>query len=343
MQKPSHILLIRLSAMGDVAMVVPVLRILSNTYPELKITVVSKGFFKPFFDDIPNVGFLEADVYGEHKGLGLRKISRNARKLGIDAVADLHNVIRSKAISLHLKINGIKSITIDKGRSAKKALTRHQDKVFMPLKSTHQRYADVFSQLGYSVDLEKQILPVRKGKSAKLQTLMGLDTKKFIGIAPYAAYKSKMYPLESMKEVISKLDAQGTFKIFLFGGGQKEIESLRAMEMQFQSVTCIAGSLTFEEELALISNLDLMLSMDSGNGHIAAMYGVPVVTLWGVTHPFAGFAPFGQPKENSICSDRSKYPLIPTSIYGNKYLAHYETAMDTITPKQIIDKILEVL
>lgn len=343
MQKPRHILLIRLSAMGDVAMVVPILRILTNTYPELKITVVSKGFFKPFFDDIPNVGFLEADVYGEHKGLGLRKLSSEAKKLGIDAVADLHNVIRSKIISSFLKINGIRGITIDKGRAAKKALTSYQAKVFRPLKSTHQCYADVFSQLGYSIDLEKPILSVRKGKSAKLQTLMGLDSKKYIGIAPYAAYKSKMYPLESMKEVISKLDAHGTFKIFLFGGGQKEIESLRDMEMQFHSVTCIAGSLTFEEELVLISNLDLMLSMDSGNGHIAAMYGVPVITLWGVTHPFAGFAPFGQPEKNSICSDRSKYPLIPTSIYGNKYPADYETSMDTISPKQIVDKILDLL
>ena len=58
--------------------------------------------------------------------------------------------------------------------------------------------------------------------------------------------------------------------------------------------------------------------MDSGNGHLAAMYGIPVITVWGVTHPYAGFAPFLQPEENSITADREQFPLIPTSVYGNK-------------------------
>lgn len=343
MQKPSHILLIRLSAMGDVAMVVPVLRILTQSYPELKITVVSRGFYKPFFDDIPNVGFLEADVYGVHKGLGLRKLSNDAGKLGIDAIADLHNVIRSQVISLFLRMKGIKSVSIDKGRTDKKALTSHQNKIFKSLKTTHQRYADVFSQLGYPIDLKTLILSPRKKPSPKIQTLLGIEPKKYIGIAPFAAYQGKMYPLELMEEVISKLDAQGTFRIYLFGGGKSEIESLRSIEKRYNSITRIAGNLTFDEEIALISNLDVMLSMDSGNGHIAAMYGIPVITLWGVTHPFAGFATFGQPEENNLCADRTKYPKIPTSIYGNKYPASYENNMETIAPKEVVDKILSTL
>ena len=62
MALPKHILVIRLSAMGDVAMTVPVISVLRKTYPDLKITILSRPFFKPLFDGIPNIEFLEADV-----------------------------------------------------------------------------------------------------------------------------------------------------------------------------------------------------------------------------------------------------------------------------------------
>src|SRR5690606_9395888 len=122
MAKPSHILVIRLSAMGDVAMAVPVLRVFSQTYPDVKITVLSRPFFKPLFEGIPNLDFLEADVKGRHKRFGIFKLANEAKDLGIDAVADFHNVIRSKIISKYLKFKGLKTATIDKGRAEKKAL-----------------------------------------------------------------------------------------------------------------------------------------------------------------------------------------------------------------------------
>jgi len=88
-----------------------------------------------------------------------------------------------------------------------------------------------------------------------------------------------------------------------------------------------------------MAQLDVMLSMDSGNGHLAAMYGVPVVSLWGVTHPYAGFAPFKQ-ETHCILSDREEYPAIPTSIYGNKVPEGYEEVMRTITPQMVIEKLM---
>ena len=93
----------------------------------------------------------------------------------------------------------------------------------------------------------------------------------------------------------------------------------------------------------IISNLDLMISMDSANGHLAAMYGVKVLTIWGVTHPYAGFAPLNQSSKYSILVDKNKYPKIPTSIYGNKSPEEYKQAINTITPKQIIEKIQEII
>jgi ADP-heptose:LPS heptosyltransferase len=86
-----------------------------------------------------------------------------------------------------------------------------------------------------------------------------------------------------------------------------------------------------------------MISMDSGNGHLAAMYGVPVITMWGVTHPAAGFVPFGQSVENQIVSNREEFPLIPTSVYGNKFPPGYDKVMKTISPEQIVKRVRQIL
>jgi len=344
MMQPSHILVIRLSAMGDVAMTVPVLRVLAQTYPNLKLTVLSQRQFEPLFLELPNIHFLEADVYGKHKGFfGLIKLAKEIKALRIDAVADLHNVIRSKIIARNLSLKGTQTASIDKGRAEKKKLTNAKGQDLTPLKSTHQRYADVFAALGLTIDLSTHQPIERKPLSSRLLTLIGKEPKKCIGIAPFAAYTSKMYPMDAIKEVIAHLDSLDQYRILLFGGGKEEIKELTAFESSFSSVTNVAGALVFSEELDLISNLDVMVSMDSANGHLAAMYGIPVITLWGVTHPYAGFTPFQQAEENQLLADRVKYPLIPTSVYGNKFPPDYENAMESISSERVIRKILAII
>jgi len=154
MQKDTHILVIRMSAMGDVAMTVPVIQTLLTQHPQVKITMVSKPFLKPVFDDMKGVDFFAADVQGKHKGLiGIFKLYRELKKLNINAVADLHHVLRSKILRFLFKINGLPIAFINKGRTEKKALTALRNKIFKPLKTTHQRYADVFEKLGYPINL----------------------------------------------------------------------------------------------------------------------------------------------------------------------------------------------
>ena len=332
---PKHILVIRLSAMGDVAMTIPVLRVFTEQYPEVKLTVLTREFFTPFFRDLKNVSVYAPDLKGKHEGFfGLLELSKELRILGIDAVADLHNVLRSKILKIFLL--DLKIIQVDKGRTEKKALVN--GKVFEQLKTTHQRYRDVFEKLGFPIKDSDPNFPERAELNSKTLELVGKGTKNWIGIAPFAAYKSKMYPLELMEEVINELSKN--YKILLFGG-EAEAEYLSSLEND--QIISIAGKLSLDEELDLISNLDVMLSMDSGNAHMAAMLGVKVVTLWGVTHPYAGFFPFHQNEKNALLADREKFPRIPTSIYGNKFPEGYETCMATISPKDIIEKIENII
>lgn len=344
MKTAPHILVIRLSSLGDVAMLVPVLRVLTATYPKLTVTLVTKGFLAPLFEDLKNVAVLPVDVKGDHKGiLGLFQLVKDAKKLNITGVADTHNVLRSKIVRSLLWLQAIKAASIDKARSEKKLLTRTNGGKLQALKKTHERYADVFAKLGYPIDLTKHQFPKRKVMSAKIQEITGLSSKKFIGVAPFAAHKAKMYPIYLMKKVLQQLSNSGEYAIFLFGGGATEVAQLEKLSEDFKGVTNISGKISFTQELQLISNLDIMLAMDSGNGHLAALYEIPVITLWGVTHPFLGFAPFNQPIENQLLADRTKYPLVPTSVYGNSYPDGYEKAIETISPSAIVEKVLSIL
>ncbi|MEC3963984.1 glycosyltransferase family 9 protein [Flagellimonas halotolerans] len=342
--KETHILLIRLSAMGDVAMAVPVIRALTEKYPQIQLTVLTKKPFMPIFNGLRNVQVKEADVKKRHKGLmGLWRLYKELKLLQFDAVADLHNVLRSRVLKKYFALESIPFAQIEKGRKEKKALTRPKNKVFGQLKSTHQRYADVFANLGFPIDLSIAKPLERVQLSEKVLELVQQGTKKWVGIAPFAAHEGKMYPLKSTEEIIKTINDTDKYKILLFGGGTKEVEVLERLAATYKSTLCMAGKLNLSEELQLISNLDVMLSMDSGNAHMAANYGIPVVTLWGVTHPYAGFYPFGQPLENALMADRVAYPLIPTSVYGNKVPEGYENAMKTIHPQEVLEKLLGVL
>ncbi|MEZ4853147.1 glycosyltransferase family 9 protein [Flavobacterium sp.] len=339
MAQPKNILVIRLSAMGDVAMTIPVLRAFSLQYPEVKTTVVSRPFFKPFFNDIHNLTFFAIDVKKRHKGfLGLLRLYSDLKKYKIDAVADLHNVLRSKIVRTLFALSGKKVAATDKGRTEKKALTRAENKVFKPVKSMFQRHVATFEKLGFSIDLSLPQFPEKAILSNEIIATTGKKESKWIGIAPFAQYESKVYPQDLMQQVIDDL-AKEKVKIFLFGGGKEEIEKLNALKNEHENVVVIAGKLNFEQELDLISNLDIMLSMDSGNAHIAAMLGVKVITLWGATHPYAGFKPFHQPDEFCITANREQYPLLPTSVYGNKTVAGYENVMRTILPEKVVSSI----
>ena len=338
MTKPKNILIIRLSAMGDVAMTVPVIRAFCYQFPEVKITVLTKEFFTPFFRDLHNVTIIYPNLSNKHKGvLGLYKLSRELNQFNFDGLLDLHNVLRSRILKIFLSINCCAQI--NKGRKEKRALISGNS--FHQLKTTHQRYADTFKELGYEVNLKNPEFPKLVKLNTKLKVFLKGTKKKRIGIAPFAAHKGKMYPLNLMSQVIQSLSKKCL--VVLFGGGSKEIDQLKKIETRYTNVINTAGRLTLDEELDVISNLDLMLSMDSGNGHLAAMLGIDVITIWGVTHPYAGFLPFNQPTESALTIDKSQYPKAPTSVYGNKYPKEYEQAIGTISPKTIVSKVKDAL
>jgi len=341
--RSKRLIVLRFSALGDVALMVPVLMAFLETYPDYSVTLVTRPRFSPIFNKIEGVNVLEARLEGAHKGIiGLFRLHRSIRKLEPEAIVDLHNVLRTKVLRLFFSAKTIGIKAIDKGRSEKRALTRSSKKIYKPLKHTSKRYKEVFEGLGYSFNLKStHILP--KGTMPNNIVDRGQLGGKLIGIAPFAAHKGKMYSLTRLEKVIKALNDHLDCTILCFGGGDKEKSAIAHWSSQYPNCINLIGQVSFDEELKVISNLDLMLSMDSGNGHLAAIFGVPTLTLWGITHPFAGFAPYGQPEEHRLLADRTRFPQIPTSIYGNTYPEGYEEAINTISEEEIISRILAII
>lgn len=342
MKKQAHVVVIRLSAMGDVAMTVPLLRAFAHQYPEVKLTVCSKPGWEPLFQEVPNVHFFAVDTKGKHSGfIGILRWFWEIKKMQSTHVADLHEVVRSKIFRGLAQLFGIRTAYTPKARKEKKQLTKWQQKTLHPLTPIVERHRETLQKLGFPVDWNHAIAPA-KILPNNVQELVQNLPKPWIGIAPFAQYASKVYPLFLMQEVLHQLSKNTQGTIFLFGGGAKETAQLQQMATA-SNTQVVAGKFSLAEELALISNLQVMLSMDSANGHLAAIYGVPVVTIWGATHPCLGFTPFQQPIKNSLLPNRKSYPFLPTSVYGKIQVPGYENAMLTILPHNIVDKILAVL
>ncbi|HEU4553161.1 MAG TPA: glycosyltransferase family 9 protein [Chitinophaga sp.] len=340
------ILAIRFSALGDVAMTIPVIRQVLAANPAVDIVLVSNKNWGALCKDIPRLTFFPADLKGRHKGVrGLYRLYRELRsRYTIAAVADLHQVLRSKIVRTFFRLNGTRVAVMDKGRAAKKALTRQQDKIVQPLTATVERYAMVFRQLGLQCDLSSaQVKSAPLPLHSSITAITGLPGEAgWIGLAPFATYREKTYPLQKMEQVLALLSQWPQYKILLFGGGPAETALLAELADRHPNTVMIAGRFTLEEELAIISHLQLMISMDSANMHLASLFGVPVVSVWGATHPYAGFMGFGQTMDRVV--QITDLECRPCSVFGNKPCFRGDHAcMEWITPEKVAEKVAAVL
>ena len=317
-----HLLIIRFSAMGDVAMTVPIISALAEQYPKLHITVLSRPFAGAFFKGLaPNVSFMGADLKHEYKGLlGLRKLSKRLQAKQFSGVADFHDVLRSKLLRYRFWLSGVPVASINKHRHERQQLTAREQKVLKPLPTSFDNYAEVLKQLGYPIKYDfMSLFPSEGGDFSVLLSRIEAkeEGEQWIGVAPFAAHKGKMYPWEKMQHVIEKLIADDAHvRIFLFGGGEDELRKLDEFAARVPAVTNASRLLNeLKEELILMSHLDVMVSMDSGNMHFASLVGTPVVSIWGATHPYAGFMGWHQHMGNAVQMDLS---CRPCSIFGNK-------------------------
>ena len=347
--KKQHILVIRFSALGDVAMTVPVVWAVAKRYPDVRITMLSRPFARTFFENLaPNVNFMEADLKSEYKGLkGLNNLYRRLTAKQFTHIADLHSVLRSGYLRLRFNLDRFKVMHIDKHRKMRRQLVSQNNKQKQQLPTSFENYAEVFAKLGFPIN-DNDFRSIFQEEGGYLNTLPDAigekrDGERWIGIAPFAAHQGKVYPPELMEQVIEQLVLRyPKHRIFLFGRGSQEDEYFPKWVQQMPQCTNVGWHLdTMRQELILMAHLDVMLSMDSANMHMASLTGTKVVSIWGATHPMAGFMGWRQNIDDAIQLDMD---CRPCSIFGKKpcQFGDYR-CLTGIKPETIVEKISSII
>ncbi len=333
---PKHILIIRISAIGDVAMLPHAIRAFRTVYPEVKISVATQRFLRPFFRGL-DVDFVDIDTKNEHRDFaGLMHFVAQIRKIGIDAIADMHGVIRSYGIDILARVAGIRVATIRKGRIEKWFRLGYSKCDAVPLTHTVVRYCDVLRRLGFDFPNPEPV-----AEKPLLENPLGEKQGTWIGFAPFSAHAGKTYPAD-MREELVRLLAERYDRVFIHsGGGDSELGFAKGMEQKYPNVTAVFPLCKLEQELALISHLDCMVSMDSMAMHAASLVATPVVSIWGATHPEFGFSGFGCRTELML---QVEMKCRPCSVYGKKPCKYGDyRCLRAITPQIVADKVAEVI
>ena len=338
--------------MGDVVLLVPVIRSFVATYPDVEVTVVTRPKFASFFTDIERVIPFPADVDHTYNGIfGMRDLFKKLlKKASYDVVLDMHDHIRTIMLRNLFKVFAGRVIVFDKGRKEKRAITREDNKSSTPLIHTVERYRLAFEKAGFPFEiLPRPYFSIKDSTLAETTqwlTQKGIGKKeKWVGIAPFARHTSKIWPLNNYENLISLMLDKSPLKIFLFGGGDAEVEFLTGLQNKFpEHCVVVAGQLKLKQELALMEMLDLMLCVDSSNMHLAALMGTPLLSIWGGTHPDVGFGPYGKGKESIIQISRTELTCRPCSVYGREKCLRGDFAcLAWITPDQIATHTMSAL
>ena len=236
----SKILVICFSSINNVAMAIPVIHSLATQYAQHQIMVLSIDTFSPLFENVPdNVIFRGADFRGEHAGLmGLGWLYNDLKEEKFDAVAAFQPTFRSRFLCWRFRLAGIKAAHIKQNRRELQKLIRRKHKIYTEQDSFFQRCAHTLSQIGYPIRLSfLSLFGKNKGNISSLAPLTGEKNQEtWIGIAPFATHVGKIYPLSKQEQILKHLSARDHTKIFLFGGGKKEIKVLEEWAQHFPNV-----------------------------------------------------------------------------------------------------------
>lgn len=339
-----RILILRFSALGDILILLPLLKSIQNKKTNYHFTVASIPKLAFLFKDIPNVDFIGVDFKENYKGFkGLIDLFHVFYGMKFDAVLDLHDVIRTKVLKLLFQMVKTPVFTFQKGRAEKRKLIKDITKTLPILPTTFERYFAGFKALGNSFEIINNQYFEKIELNEKCAGFLGDFDSKWIGIAPFSKHKSKEYSLEKIREIVNSFSNKSEVKFIFFGYGEAEKNQIDSIFKDNEKVKNAISKFTFEEECTMISNLNIMISMDSANGHLSALFGVPTITIWGATHPIIGFKPYLQPTENQILPNSDLYPNLPVSVYGKVKKREHETIINSIDSEQIINRIKEIL
>jgi ADP-heptose:LPS heptosyltransferase len=259
-----------------------------------------------------------------------------------DQVIDLHSVLRTWILNALFRLSGTPVSKLNKGRHEKKKLIKGS--IFNNLKSTFERYLESFNPI--NPEFKFPSVPVFN-ISSDYKKEADLFIKKTnsknslrIGLAPFTLHRLKTWPIDYTRELLKMIEEKTKAIVFLFGGGPDETSILSKIALDYKRCYNMAGELSLGAEIALMQDMAFMITMDSSNMHLSALAGVKTITIWGATHPYAGFEAYQQEKERNFQISKHDLSCRPCTVFGKGNCKRNDFAcMQWLTPQLVFEKL----
>lgn len=314
------VLVIRLSSLGDVILSTAVIQPLWEKGYNVDFLT-----FKPFDEIFKNDYRLNRVLGVEKEKLkSITDIVSFSKKLDkYDYIIDIHKNLRTFIISLFAKGKTV--------RYKKEAVRRRIGRLNREFNVVYA-YLNTLTSIGINnphIYRPKVIISNQEKESIKKML-----PEKFISIGTGARYKNKIYPFYNK---VADLLIEKGYNIVLVGSSED-----KSMDRNIynENVIDLRGKLTLRESLSVISSGILTISNDSAVAHMSRATGVPVLMIYGATHPYLGFAPLKDEGEYIF----KNLPCQPCDIHGKGECKRSDIAcLTTIEPKEIVERALKLI
>lgn len=281
-----RILAVRLSSIGDVILITPLLRAIRARHPEAHLAVLTKRAMAPLLQDDPRVD----EVIALEPGESLRSIARRLRRGRFTHCLDLHGSLRSRM--LRLLIPG-RWHGYDKRAAARWALIHLHRDWYRDQVPTPERYFEAARDLDVHPDggPPEVFAPATAVSAADGWLADRRVPPRFVALAPGAAHATKRWPVESWEALAASLAERG-LGVVTVGGPDDQAVGARVAAAAGTAGANAAGATALIETAALLQRAVATVAGDTGVMHLATAVGTPVVALFGPTVRQFGFAPY---------------------------------------------------
>ena len=298
-----NILIVKLSAIGDVIHTLPSLAALRRLYPEANITWVVEDASSdlisghPYLDKVI-VSHRKEWVRDMKRGLvskpirEIRAFIDDLRRQSYDLVIDFHGLIKSAAIVL--LSSGKRKLGYDSMQELSGLFLNEKIPEDMR-KHAVDRYLDFLRYLGSDAKEPEFLIPIGEENNSRVEALLQrnkIDKKdSFVAVSPVALWDTKLWADEKFAALCDRVSEELKVSVVFTGSERGKLEQIQSL-MKTPSVN-LGGETTLRDLAYLYQRSALLITTDSVPMHIAAAVGTPVIALFGPTDPLRT-GPYGK-------------------------------------------------
>ncbi len=294
---PKNILLVRLSARGDIVFSSPLIRAFRRTYPDTRLTWIAESHTKDLIEHHPELDDLIVwdrnrwkKLWKERRFLTLyreaRELVRDLRRRKFDVAIDLQGLLRSGLVTF------LSGAPIRLGLGSKEGSHLLMSKVLFrnrgDLRKISSEYRYMAEELGLDVgDFKMEVPLAREDREWADETIrkLGLEDGYFVAL-PFTTRPQKHWFEDRWARLMDRVTEELGLPTVILGGPGDEAALNRIQAVAEREPVSLVGETTLTQAGAMIRKASLVIGVDTGLSHMGIAFDRPTVTIFGSNIPY---------------------------------------------------------